>query len=255
MRYLAATLGLLLATLPACAQDKKTILRQLTQEMSLLGFLPAALQTTAPTRLKIVYLPDGALARWNPKTDVFEISKTHWKQSSRASCLLPLFVHESVHAHLVKQARTLGFAWPVTLSDEVPAFYYQLKTEETLPDYAQMCASWRAELTAERRALAAQNGKAFQTAVYQRYSRFSDKNLPPPPFEKPWLTQVQSAKQLTFYQHTYKLQRRTLSAEKFWRKGGSWLRLTPNELERALQEPRYLLYRQLLVQYLSPINL
>lgn len=60
MRYLAAIPGLLLATLPAFAQDKKMILGQLTQEMSLLGFLPAALQTTAPTRLKIVYLPDSA---------------------------------------------------------------------------------------------------------------------------------------------------------------------------------------------------
>ncbi|MBQ3667134.1 MAG: hypothetical protein II913_03645 [Elusimicrobiaceae bacterium] len=255
MRYLAAILGLLLATLPAFAQDKKMLLRQLTQEMSTLGFLPAALQTTAPTRLKLVYLPDGALARWNPKTDTFEISKIYWKQSPHVHCLLPLFVHESVHAHVVKQARTLGFAWPVTLSDEVPAFYYQLKTEETLPDYAQACAPWRAELTAERRALAAQNGEAFQRAVYERYSQFPGKNLPPPPLAEPWTVQAQSAKQLTFYQHTYKLQRRTLSAEKFWRKGGSWLRLTPNELERALQDPRYLLYRQLLVQYLSPLNL
>ena len=50
MRYLAATLGLLLATLPAFAQDKVHMLRQLTQEMSVLGFLPATLQTTAPTR-------------------------------------------------------------------------------------------------------------------------------------------------------------------------------------------------------------
>ncbi len=247
MRYIAVVLGILLASLPAFAYDTKTMLSQLTQKMSLLGFLPGAVQTTAPTRMKIVYLPDGVRARWNPKTDAFEVSKTHWKTSPHARCLLPLFVHESIHSHFVKQARTMGFAWPITLQDEVPAIYYELLTENTLPDYAQNCAAWRAELIAERRALTAQDWKAFQAAIYERYSQFPGEELPPPPFAEPWIMQAQHGKELTFYQRTYLLRRRTLSAEKFWRKGGSWLWVSPKELERTVSDPRYPLYRNLLL--------
>ena len=251
MRYIVAMLGLLLASLPAFPHDNNTILSQLTEQMSLLGFLPGAVQTTVPTHLKIIYLPDGVRARWNPKTDTFEVSKTHWKNSPHTRCLLPLFVHESIHSHFVKQARIMGFAWPITLQDEVPATYYELLTENTLPDFAQTCAGWRAELTPERRALAAQNWENFQTAIYERYSQFTGSELPPPPFAKPWTTQAQHAKELTFYQHTYPLRRRTLSADKFWRKGGSWLGISPKQLPRAQQDPRYFLYKNLLEQLFS----
>ena len=252
MRYLASLLGLLLATLPAYAHKHTQELAQLTQEMSRLYFLPFSMQTATPSRLKITYLPDGAFARWNPKTDTFEVSKTHWKQTPDVRCLLPLFVHESFHALLVKQARTTGFAWPVTLQDEIPAFYYQLATEQTMPDYAVACATWRAELTEERRALASHNWTQFETAIYTRYSQFGAKELPPPPFTESWISDAQQdIRAISFYKHIYPLRHRNLTAEKFWRKGGSWLRLSPKELTRAQQDPRYPIYKNMLQQFFS----
>lgn len=245
MRYLATILGVLLATLPAFAHNTP-VLTQLRQQISAFPFVPATVKTAAPTRLKFVYLPGGALARWNPQTDTFEVSKTHWKKAPQATCLLPLFVHESIHAYFAKNARAQNFAWPVTLQDEVPAFYYQLKAEETLPNYAQLCAAWRAQLTAERQALASQNYNQFQTAIYERYSRFAGNELPPPPLAQPWLTQAQTGTTLVFFEHIYPLRRRTLSASKFWRKGGSWLRLSPHDLPLVTQHPHYLSYREIL---------
>lgn len=255
MRYLATLLGLLLATLPAFSHNTKSLLAHLTQEMSLLDFLPGSVQTTTPTHLKIIYLPNGALARWNAKTDTFEVSKAHWKKSSNEGCLLPLFVHESIHAWLTKQAREAGFAWPITLEDETIAFYYQLKTEETLPAYAEQCTVWYAQLAGERRALSEQNWSAFQIAIYERYSQFNGKDLPPPPFTQPWIAQAQHNTSLVFYKHTYQFNRRTLSANRFWRKGGNWLKLSPATLVQQEQDPHYLLYKALLVQVLSlPAN-
>lgn len=245
MHYLTAILGLLLAALPAFTHNTPSF-TQLTQPMSSLSFVPNAVKAAAPTRLKFVYLPDGALARWNPKTDTFEVSKAHWKNAPHALCLLPLFVHESIHAYFAKEARHQGFAWPVTLKDEVAAFYYQLKTEETLSNYTQLCTTWRADLTAERNALATQNWNQFQTAVYERYSRFSGHELPPPPLEEPWISNAQMSTSLVFFKHIYSLRRRTLSTEKFWRKGGSWLRLSPNDLPLVTQDSHYPLYRTML---------
>jgi hypothetical protein len=248
MRYLAAILGLLLASHPVFAHNHKMILPQLVQEMSKFEFLPVSMQATTPSRMKITYLPEGALARWNPKTDTFEVSKAHWKKSPHVHCLLPLFVHESVHSYFVKKAHTLGFAWPVTIQDEVPAFYYQLVTEEALAHYTQECAVWHAELTPQRRALTMQNWDAFQTAIYEHYSQFPSHTIPPPPFAQPWIEQARHQKKLIFYQRTYLLHKRSLTAARFWRKGGSWLRLSPAALKHAQQDPRYALYKTVLKQ-------
>ena len=169
MRYIAC-LAMLLATLPASADP--TILADLTAQLQHTNALPAFVIQAVPARLKIVSLPTGALARWNPKTDTFEVSKSIWKHAPHQfSCLLPLFVHETLHAYFYKTARSQGFAWPITLQDEVLAHYYQLKTEQTLPNYEDTCSAWRAQLTAERAAFTQQNWPAFEEAIFTRYSQ------------------------------------------------------------------------------------
>ena len=109
MRYIIL-LAALLASLPICAND--TLLADLTAMLQQRGILPSAAKKSVPTRLKIVSLPAGALARWNPKTDTFEVSKSIWKRAPHmVECLLPLFVHETIHTYLYKTAQATGFVW------------------------------------------------------------------------------------------------------------------------------------------------
>lgn len=243
MRY-TILLAALLACLPVCAND--TILADLTAALHQGNVLPPAVQNAAPTRLKIAPLPTGALARWNPKTDTFEVSKSVWKRAPHAAeCLLPLFAHETVHAYLYKAARARGFAWPITLQDEVLAHYYQLQTEQTLPDYATHCAAWQPQLAEERQALTHKNWSAFESSIFTRYSRFGGPTIPPPPLTSLYVEQAQARKTWPFLEHTYRCTRR-MSAEKFWRKGGSWFCVRAKERPLLLQSEFYPVYQQIL---------
>ena len=243
MRY-TILLAALLASLPVYANDN--ILMDLTTRLQQVHVLPADAVNAAPTRFKIVSLPAGALARWNPKTDTFEVSKSVWKKGPHtAPCLLPLFAHEAAHAYLYKAAQAHGFAWPITLQDEVLAHYYQLKTEQTLPDYANTCSAWRPQLTAERAAFTQQNWPAFEKAIFTRYSRFGGAKIPPPPLTSFYVEQAKAHKAWPFYGHTYRCKRH-FSAEKFWRKGGNWFCVKAAERTLLLQSPYYTTYQQIL---------
>lgn len=241
MRY-TILLAALLASLPVCAND--TILTDLTPRLQQAHVLPAVAVNATPPRFKIVALPTGALARWNPKTDTFEVSKSVWKKAPHtAQCLLPLFAHETVHAYLYKAAQAHGFTWPITLQDEVLAHYYQLQTEQTLPDYAARCAAWRPQLTAERAAFTQQNWPAFEEAIFTRYSRFGGAT-PPPPLTPFYVERAKTHKVWPFLGHTYRCTRH-FSAEKFWRKGGNWFCVKAAERALLLQSPYYTTYQQI----------
>ncbi len=243
MRY-TILLAALLACLPVCAND--TILTDLTTRLQQADVLPAVAVNATPTHFKIVALPTGALARWNPKTDTFEVSKSVWKKAPHtAPCLLPLLAHETIHAYLYKAARAHGFAWPITLQDEVLAHYYQLKTEQTRPDYANICAAWRPQLPAERAAFTQQNWTTFKEAIFTRYSRLGGARIPPPPLTPFYVEQAKAHKAWPLFEHTYRCARH-FSAEKFWRKGGNWFCVKSAERALLLQSPYYTTYQQIL---------
>ena len=256
MRYLAILLELLLASPFLFAQEIS--ISSLTAELCALTVVPHAVCAAAPTRIKWVHLPLGAFAQWNPHKDTFEISKQYWKQTAQHDeiCLLPLLAHESTHARLHKEAQARGFAWPVTLQDEALAYYYQLAVENALPDFVQKCSDWQAQLTAEREALAAHNWGRFQTAVLTRYSQFPGADLPPPPFTQTWIDDALHArKTLPFYHHTYKLSPRTRNLQKLWKKGGSWLHLSPNALRALMEDTTYHTYKKMMEEYRREIPL
>ena len=256
MRYLAILFGLLLA--PAFLSAQEISISLLSAELCALSTVPRAVCAAAPTRIKWVHLPSGAFAQWNPHKDTFEIPKQYWKQTAQhdAICLLPLLAHESVHARLHKEAQARGFAWPVTLQDEVLAYYYQLTVEKALPNFAQKCSAWQAQLTAERTALAAHNWSDFQTAVLTRYSQFYGAELPPPPFTQTWINEALHARNtLPFYHHTYKLSPRTRNLKRLWKKGGSWLQLSPNALRTLAEDTTYHTYKKMMEEYRREIPL
>lgn len=236
-----------MALLLACSlvRANDLALTDLTTHLKQAAVLPGFVINAAPTHFKIVSLPAGVLARWNPKTDTFEVSKVLWKKAPPIPvCLLPLFTHETIHAYLYKVAQAHGFAWPITLQDEVLAHYYQLQTENYIPDYVIRCAAWRPQLLAERAAVAQQNNASFEKAIFTRYCRLGGPKIPPPPLTPLYVEQAQLPKVWSFYGHRYRCARH-FSADKFWHKGGNWFCVKPNERPQLLQSPFYTIYQQL----------
>lgn len=193
----------------------------------------------------------GGVAEYKPKKDriyIFEKELRPWSEKQvftapdeLARCLAPVFLHELTHARNQQFAQAHSFVWPVTLSDEYIAVFWQVHfIQENLqqdPHYYDRCHGFMPPadfLNAKKEDLPA--------VITDHYLK-TNAHLPPP-LTAANLQALQENKKILWHGYLFQPKRRILSVKSLFQKGGDWTTLRPKQLPLLLSSSLYQIYVQ-----------
>ena len=165
-----------------------------------------------------------------------------------AKCFAPVYLHELCHARDGSFGKKNGFSWPVTVSDEYVAVFWQVHFIKTKlkqnPDYYKECDVFMPNVDFMQA-----SAEQLQRQILKYYSFL------PPPMTLDKIAQLIENKKISYLSFFYSQKRAFLSLKSFFKKGGSWLELKPKELSKLPQHPFYRLYIQEKEKQLREIKL
>ena len=255
MKRLLLSLLFLFITVPFWAQSNreiKELLRQsepfLHQELQTISTLPDSL-TEHRYHLHLRAKSHFAIAEYVGTKDKIFIFKRPLKKwlalygqepslpRLLGKCLAPVYVHELSHAKDHSFGKRHGFVWPVTVSDEYNATFWQIYfLQEKLkqnPDYYKECNAFM-----PKKDFLQASPENLQQQVAQHYGFL------PPPMTQENIRQLTENKEILYLGFSFSQKRAVLSLKSFFKKGGSWLEVKNKELGKITQHPNYDIYTQ-----------
>ena len=255
MKRLLLSLLFLFITVPFWAQSNreiKELLRQsepfLHQELQTISTLPDSL-TERQYPLYLRAKSHFAIAEYAGTKDKIFIFKRPLKKwlalygqepslpRLLGKCLAPVYVHELSHAKDHSFGKRHGFVWPVTVSDEYNATFWQVHfIQEKLkqnPDYYKECNAFM-----PKKDFLQASADQLEKQILRHYSFL------PPPLIQENIQQLLKHKKINYGGFSFSSKRAVLSLKSFFQKGGSWPELKKSDLIKLNSHSFYHLYQK-----------
>ncbi len=220
----------------------------LEQEIKSVDSLPVSLsQSIYP--LFLSGQKTGALAEYKKEKDKIFIFKKPLKKwlayyghqpdatHLLAKCFAPVYLHELSHARDGSFGKKNNFSWPITVSDEYVAVFWQVyfikeKLREN-PNYYQDCSVFMPK-------------SDFLHSTTQELEKEIIKHYPflPPPMTQNNIEQLLENQKISYLGFSFAPKRVVLSLKSFFTKGGSWLEIKSKDLHKLKNNQHYLSYTE-----------